>query len=164
MEDKALKLYNQDLAGFFISIDTARFLESWDILLRFLALHMSVDENEYFSVSPVKQNNPGDIIKGRTFRTLNVNRHIRISHGTSNAEFSTWVSSVYPSPRLSNGFSSFTCFVPDGGISVRTNLAPHPCRVDYEYAPSCTFSLLRGQQVGFDSIIHCRPPSLSDFD
>ncbi len=39
---------------------------------------MSVDENEYFSVSPVKQNNPGDIIKGRTFRTLNVKRHIRI--------------------------------------------------------------------------------------
>ena len=29
-------------------------------------------------MSPVKQNNPGDIIKGRTFRTLNVNRHIRI--------------------------------------------------------------------------------------
>ena len=39
---------------------------------------MSVGENEYFSVSPVKQNNPGDIIKGRTFRTFNVNRHIRI--------------------------------------------------------------------------------------
>ena len=78
MEDKALKLFNQDLAGFFISINTTRFLESWQILLRFLAPHMSVDESEYFSVSPVKQNNPGDIIKGRTFRTLNVNRHIGI--------------------------------------------------------------------------------------
>lgn len=78
MADKALRLYNQDLAGFFIGIDITRFLESWQILLRFLEPHLSVDENEYFSVSRVKQNNPGDIIKGRTFRTLDVNRHLRI--------------------------------------------------------------------------------------
>ena len=39
---------------------------------------MSTGSDEYFSISPVKQNNPGDIIKGRTFRTLNVNRHLRI--------------------------------------------------------------------------------------
>ena len=39
---------------------------------------MSVQAHEFFSVSPVKQNNPGDIVKGRLFRTLNVNRHIKI--------------------------------------------------------------------------------------
>ena len=78
MADKDLRIYNQDLSGFFISIDSDRFLQSWYMLLRFLEPSMSVHENEFFSVSPVKQNNPGDIIKGRTFRTLNVNRHIRI--------------------------------------------------------------------------------------
>jgi len=78
MADKDLRIYNQDLSGFFISIDSDRFLASWYMLLRFLEPSMSVHENEFFSVSPVKQNNPGDIIKGRTFRTLNVNRHIRI--------------------------------------------------------------------------------------
>ena len=78
MTDKSLRVYNQDLAGFFISIDTDRFLQSWQLLLRFLTPHMSTGNDEYFSVSPVKQNNPGDIIKGRTFRTLNVNRHLRI--------------------------------------------------------------------------------------
>ena len=81
MTDNPLRVYNQDLAGFFISIDTDRFLQSWQLLLRFLAPHMSTGNDEYFSISPVKQNNPGDIIKGRTFRTLNVNRHLRI--GTS---------------------------------------------------------------------------------
>jgi len=39
---------------------------------------MSTADDEYFSVSPAKQNSPGDIIKGRIFRTLNVNRHLRI--------------------------------------------------------------------------------------
>ena len=39
---------------------------------------MSTGEDEYFSISPVKRNNPGDIIKGRTFRQLNVNRLLRI--------------------------------------------------------------------------------------
>ena len=78
MTNHHLRVYNQDLAGFFISIDTDRFLQSWQILLQFLAPHMSTDEDEFFSISPVKQNNPGDIIKGRTFRKLNVNRLLRI--------------------------------------------------------------------------------------
>ena len=78
MTNHNLCVYNQDLAGFFISIDTERFLQSWQILLQFLAPHMSTGEDEYFSISPVKQNNPGDIIKGRTFRKLNVNRLLRI--------------------------------------------------------------------------------------
>ena len=75
---KDLRLYNQDLSGFFISIDSNGFLQSWYMMLRFLEPLMSVQDNEYFSISPVKQNNPGDIVKGRIFRTLNVNRHIRI--------------------------------------------------------------------------------------
>ena len=66
LADKDLRIYNQDLSGFFISIDSDRFLQSWYMLLRFLEPSMSVQENEFFSVSPVKQNNPGDIIKGRT--------------------------------------------------------------------------------------------------
>ena len=35
-------------------------------------------DNEVFSVSPGKSNNPGDLIKGRTFRRLNVTRKIVI--------------------------------------------------------------------------------------
>ena len=39
---------------------------------------MDVSDNEVFSVYPGKTNNPGDIIKGRTFRRLNVTRKIII--------------------------------------------------------------------------------------
>jgi len=39
---------------------------------------MDVSDNEAFSVYPGKTNNPGDIIKGRTFRRLNVTRKIVI--------------------------------------------------------------------------------------
>lgn len=35
-----LKLYNQDLAGFFTSIDQKRFFEAWHMLLDFLCPHM----------------------------------------------------------------------------------------------------------------------------
>ena len=48
------------------------------MLLDFLGPHMNVGENEAFSVYPGKSNNPGDIIKGRTFRRLNVTRKIGI--------------------------------------------------------------------------------------
>jgi len=41
---------------------------------------MNVYDNEIFSVYPGKSNNPGDIIKGRTFRRLNVTRKIVIKH------------------------------------------------------------------------------------
>jgi len=39
---------------------------------------MNVSDNGAFSVYPGKTNNPGDIIKGRTFRRLNVTRKIII--------------------------------------------------------------------------------------
>ena len=39
---------------------------------------MNVQDDEVFSVYPGKSNNPGDIIKGRTFRRLNVTRKIVI--------------------------------------------------------------------------------------
>ena len=67
-----LILVNQDLAGFFTSIDQDRFIGAWFMLLDFLRPHMDVSDNEAFSVYPGKTNNPGDIIKGRTFRRLNV--------------------------------------------------------------------------------------------
>ena len=78
--DADLILVNQDLAGFFtsISIDQDRFLRSWFMLLDFLRPKMNVYDEEVFSVYPGKSNNPGDIIKGRTFRRLNVTRKIVI--------------------------------------------------------------------------------------
>ena len=39
---------------------------------------MDVSGKEVFSVYPGRSNNPGDLIKGRTFRRLNVTRHIII--------------------------------------------------------------------------------------
>ena len=76
--DGDLILINQDLAGFFTSIDQARFIGAWHMLLDFLSPHVNVGENEVFSVYPGKSNNPGDLIKGRTFRRLNVTRKIGI--------------------------------------------------------------------------------------
>ena len=48
------------------------------MLLDFLRPHIDVGDNEIFSVYPGKSNNPGDLIKGRTFRRLNVTRKIVI--------------------------------------------------------------------------------------
>ena len=76
--DADLILVNQGLAGFFTSIDQDRFIGAWFMLLDFLRPHMDVSDNEAFSVYPGKTNNPGDIIKGRTFRRLNVTRKITI--------------------------------------------------------------------------------------
>jgi len=76
--DADLILVNQDLAGFFTSIDQDRFIRSWFMLLDFLRPKMNVFDGEAFSVYPGKSNNPGDIIKGRTFRCLNVTRKIVI--------------------------------------------------------------------------------------
>ena len=78
--DADLILVNQDLAGFFTSIDQERFIRSWFMLLDFLVPKMNVYDDEVFSVYPGKSNNPGDIIKGRTFRRLNVTRKIVIKH------------------------------------------------------------------------------------
>ena len=77
--DADLILVNQDLAGF-TSIDQDRFVRSWFMLLDFLRPKMNVSDDEAFSVYPGKSNNPGDIIKGRTFRRLNVTRKIVIKH------------------------------------------------------------------------------------
>ena len=71
-------LYNQDLAGLFTSIDQDRFLGAWYMLLGFLQPHMNVNSDQTFSVYPGKTHNPGVIIKGRTFRLLNVTRKIFI--------------------------------------------------------------------------------------
>ena len=73
-----LQLYNQDLAGFFTGIDQIWFIGAWHMLLDLLRPHMDVSDNEVFSVCPGRSNNPGDLIKGRTFRPLNVTRKILI--------------------------------------------------------------------------------------
>eukprot|EP00435_Cladocopium_sp_Y103_P004821 s6076_g1.t1 len=77
-EDQPLRLFNQDLAGFFTSIETDRFIGAWYMLLDFLGAKMNVNDDEVFSVYPGKSNQPGDIIKGRTFHRLNVTRKILI--------------------------------------------------------------------------------------
>ena len=72
------RIHNQDLAGFFISIDTDRFIDSWRLTLQFLSALMSTDPDEIISVKATPGNTTGDVVKGRTCRTLNVTRKIFI--------------------------------------------------------------------------------------
>ena len=74
----APQIYNQDLAGFFTSIDTTRFLDSWRLTLYYLSSTMSTNPDEIISVKPTTGNTTGDVVKGRTCRTLNVTRKIFI--------------------------------------------------------------------------------------
>ena len=52
--DADLILVNQDLAGFFTSIDQDRFVVAWFMLLDFLRPNMNVSDKEAFSVYPGK--------------------------------------------------------------------------------------------------------------
>ena len=72
------RIHNQDLAGFFTSIDTDRFIDSWRLTLKFLSSIMSTDPDEIISVIATSGNTTGDVVKGRTCRTLNVTRKIFI--------------------------------------------------------------------------------------
>jgi len=72
------QIYNQDLAGFFTSIDTDRFLDSWRLTLKYLSSTMSTESDEIISVKATTGNMTGDVVKGRTCRTLNVTRKIFI--------------------------------------------------------------------------------------
>ena len=72
------RIHNQDLAGFFTSIDTDRFIDSWRLTLQFLSTLMSTDPDEIISVKATPGNTTGDVVKGRTCRTLNVTRKIFI--------------------------------------------------------------------------------------
>ena len=71
-------LYNQDLAGLFTRIEQDRFVGAWYMLLDFLTPHMNVNPDQTFSVLPGRTNNPGHIVKGRTFGRLNVTRKVLI--------------------------------------------------------------------------------------
>ena len=71
-------LPTQDLAGFFTSIDTDRFIDSWRLTLKYLSSTMSTDPDEIISVKATTGNTTGDVVKGRTCRTLNVTRKIFI--------------------------------------------------------------------------------------
>lgn len=73
----SLAMFNQDLAGLFISIDAPRFLESCAMLLKFLSSKMSAGTGEFFSFRPEKAN-PGGLIKGRIFSRVNVTRKLRV--------------------------------------------------------------------------------------
>ena len=44
------RIHNQDLAGFFTSIDTDRFIASWRLTLQFLSTLMSTDPTKSYSV------------------------------------------------------------------------------------------------------------------
>ena len=72
------RIHNQDLAGFFTSIDTDRFIDSWRLTLKYLSSIMSTDPDEIISVKATTGNTTGDVVKGRTGRTLNVTRKIFI--------------------------------------------------------------------------------------
>ena len=72
------RIHNQDLAGFFTSIDTDRFIDSWRLTLKFLSSIMSTEPDEIISVKATTGNTTGDVVKGRTCRTLNVTRKILI--------------------------------------------------------------------------------------
>ena len=72
------RIHNQDLAGFFTSIDTDRFIDSWRLTLQLLSTIMSTDPDEIISVKATPGNTTGDVVKGRTCRTLNVTRKIFI--------------------------------------------------------------------------------------
>ena len=72
------QIYSQDIAGFFISIYTDRFLDSWRLTLYYLSSTMSTNPDEIMSVKPTRGNMTGGVVKGRTCRTLNVTRQIFI--------------------------------------------------------------------------------------
>jgi hypothetical protein len=72
------QIYNQDLASFFISIDTDRFIDSWHLTLQYLSATMSTNPDEILSVKPTVGNTAGDVVEGRTYRTLHVTRKIYI--------------------------------------------------------------------------------------
>ena len=119
--DADLILVNQDLAGFFTSIDQDRFVRSWFMLLDFLRPKMNVSDDEAFSVYPGKSNNPCDIIKGRTFRRLNVTRKIvikdvpeLIKSALNMQTFALGQRCVRPKQRKSHGQPSFTGSLPYG--------------------------------------------------
>ena len=119
--DADLILVNQDLAGFFTSIDQERFIRSWFMLLDFLRPKMNVYDDEVFSVYPGKSNNPGDIIKGRTFRRLNVTRKIVIKHvpdliksALNMQTFALGKRCCPPMSRKSHGQPSLTSPLPNG--------------------------------------------------
>jgi hypothetical protein len=119
--DANLILVNQDLAGFFTSIDQERFIGAWFMLLDFLRPKINVSDHEVFSVYPGKSNNPGDTIKGRTFRRLNVTRKITIKdvpgllyHGTQHANVRLRSSLHPPMPRQPHGKSLIPSPMPYG--------------------------------------------------
>ena len=111
------------------------------------------------SFSPCLQssrNNRGDIIKGRTFRTLNVNRHIRIGDipdliiaGSSDAEFSAGIQSIHSGARISNGFTSFSSLMSDGGLSLWTDLVSYPLRIHFEFTFTCIIFGMGWQSFGY---------------
>ena len=48
------------------------------MLLYLLSPRKNTNHDQYFSISPQKTNRPGDIIKGKTYRNLNVTRKLRV--------------------------------------------------------------------------------------
>ena len=120
--DADLILVNQDLAGFFTSIDQDRFVGAWFMLLDFLRPHMDVSDNEAFSVYPGKSNNPGDIIKGRTFRRLHVTRKITIKDVSRSNQIRTKHANIRPGTEMHPSMSR----QPDGKSTV-PSLMPHGC-------------------------------------
>ena len=91
------------------------------MLLDFLRPNMNVSDNEAFSVYPGKSNNPRDIIKGRTFRRLNVTRKIIIKDVPDLIKSALNMHRTGPKvrssmQRQSHGQPSVACLMSDGGL------------------------------------------------
>ena len=74
----AKMIYHLLPKAFFTSIDTDRFIDSWRLTLKFLSSTMSTTPDEIISVKATPTNTTGDVVKGRTCRTLNLTRKIFI--------------------------------------------------------------------------------------
>ena len=142
------RIHNQDLAGFFTSIDTDRFIDSWRLTLQFLSTLMSTGPDEIISVKATPGNTTGDVVKGRTCRTLNVTRKIfirdieRIILMSLKMTQFHWLLSLRTDPRLPHGLSSEPCVVHDGRRSLGRNLVPNlPNHPDYHGSLSSFTSL-----------------------
>ena len=114
---------------------------------------MSTDPDEIISVKATTGNTTGDVVKGRTCRTLNVTRKIFIRDieriilmSLKMTQFSIGTS-VYEQIRLSYGFASESGFMYDGRGLVGRNLVPNLSHNCGHHGSFCPPSSVRGQQT-----------------
>lgn len=137
-QQPALQIYNQDLAGFFRSIDTERFIDSWRLTLHY---HNDSHPDELFSVKPSIGNTSGDVVKGRTCRTHNVTRKI-------------YIRDVEPIILMSLQMTTFSIgsavFEQIRGSPMGSNLSPPLCLMVVALAEEIWYRSFRGTLATLD--------------